>query len=84
VRVEGVGELGEYGAVEGELVEVGAVDDRDEPGERLVAPHPLPEVPTVEDVRAHPDYWIAGPGRLVAERTRCAHDYFLTDSCPCC
>jgi hypothetical protein len=52
--------------------------------EHLVAPHPLPEVPTVEDVRAHPDYWIAGPGRLVAERTRCAHDYFLTDSCPCC
>lgn len=52
--------------------------------EHLVAPSPVPEFPTVEDVRTHPDYWIAGPGRLVAERTHCPHDYYLTDSCPCC
>lgn len=52
--------------------------------EHLVAPDPVPETPTVDDVRAHPDYWIAGPGRLVAERTMCPHEYYLTDSCPCC
>jgi hypothetical protein len=50
----------------------------------LTRPDPVPEVPTVDDVRAHPAYWISGPGRLVAERTRCPHDYHLTDSCPCC
>lgn len=40
--------------------------------------------PTVEDVSAYPWYFIVGPGRVVASRTLCDHNYYLTDSCPCC
>lgn len=40
--------------------------------------------PTVADVRANPEYWIAGRGRELASRTDCGHGYNLTDSCPNC
>lgn len=52
--------------------------------DHLITPDPLPEVPTLADVTANPTYWISGPGRLVAEQTRCPHNYRLTDSCPGC
>lgn len=41
-------------------------------------------LPTKEVVRVHPNYYIAGPGRVIADRVLCEHDYHLTDSCPCC
>jgi hypothetical protein len=40
--------------------------------------------PTVDDVRRWPEFFIAGPGREVASRTECRHDYLLTSSCPGC
>jgi hypothetical protein len=40
--------------------------------------------PTYADVKRDPRYWIAGPGRSVAEQTNCSHGYRLTDSCPMC
>jgi hypothetical protein len=43
-----------------------------------------PKIPTVDDVRRNPRYWIAGPGEAVASRTKCPHGYYLTSSCPCC
>ncbi|WP_439377454.1 hypothetical protein [Amycolatopsis lexingtonensis] len=42
------------------------------------------EIPTVADVLADPAYWIAGPGRAVADRTDCPHGYRLTSTCPPC
>ena len=45
---------------------------------------PRPEVPTRDDVRADPAYWIAGAGYYAARRAECAHGYRLTDSCPGC
>lgn len=53
------------------------------------APTPTPatvKTPTLADVRANPDYYLAhnGPGRDAARNAYCAHDYRLTDSCPCC
>lgn len=42
------------------------------------------DAPTLADVHAFPEFFITGPGRAVASKTRCAHDYFLTDSCPGC
>ncbi|MDT8915815.1 hypothetical protein [Amycolatopsis sp. PS_44_ISF1] len=45
---------------------------------------PPVQVPTVADVAAAPEYWISGPGREIASRTLCPHDYALTDSCPGC
>ncbi|MEE2040127.1 hypothetical protein Q8791_23190 [Nocardiopsis sp. CT-R113] len=47
-------------------------------------PYPAPAVPTVADVRSYPTFYICGPGRELAENTRCPHEYFLTDSCPGC
>ena len=44
----------------------------------------LSRPPTVADVQAYPVYFIVGPGREVAERTRCEHGYMLTSSCPGC
>lgn len=40
--------------------------------------------PTVDDVRRWPEFFIAGPGREVANRTECPHDYLLTSSCSGC
>lgn len=40
--------------------------------------------PTLQDVKDDSAYWIAGPGNERASRTRCPHDYNLTDSCPGC
>ncbi|MBP2323300.1 hypothetical protein JOF56_003685 [Kibdelosporangium banguiense] len=42
------------------------------------------DAPTVADIKADPKYWISGPGRDVASRTKCPHEYRLTDSCPNC
>ena len=39
---------------------------------------------TPADVKAYPLYFIVGHGRDIAGKTRCAHNYFLTDSCPGC
>ncbi|MUL39613.1 hypothetical protein FZ103_00190 [Streptomonospora sp. PA3] len=41
---------------------------------------------TPADIAADPEYWIAGPGRVLAEATPCGHPggYRLTDSCPAC
>lgn len=36
------------------------------------------------DIQAYPAYFIEGRGRAVASSTLCAHDYYLTDSCPGC
>lgn len=41
-------------------------------------------LPTVDDVRRDPGFWISGSGKAIAERTLCPHDYYLTDSCPNC
>lgn len=41
-------------------------------------------LPTKETVKQYPDYYIPGPGRVVADRVLCDHGYHLTDSCPCC
>lgn len=41
-------------------------------------------LPTKEVVTAYSDYYIAGPGRVIADRVLCEHNYHLTDSCPCC
>lgn len=40
--------------------------------------------PTRELVSECPEFWIAGSGRLAAQRVRCPHECFLTDSCPGC
>ncbi|MFI6215658.1 hypothetical protein ACIBCD_27010 [Nocardia brasiliensis] len=42
------------------------------------------DAPSIADVKAWPDFFISGPGRAVASRTHCPHDYYLTDSCPGC
>lgn len=39
---------------------------------------------TAADVKAYPEYFINGPGRLRAQYTLCEHDYGLLDSCPLC
>lgn len=39
---------------------------------------------TAAIVGAYPRYYIAGPGRQLAEVTDCEHGYRLTSSCPCC
>lgn len=44
----------------------------------------LDRAPTKQDVRDWPDFYISGPGRAVASRTACPHDYRVTDSCPGC
>lgn len=44
----------------------------------------LARTPTVADVRAWPQYFIAGPGYAIASTTDCGHGYHLTDSCPGC
>jgi hypothetical protein len=43
-----------------------------------------PGAPTVADVKADPEYWVAGPGYEAASCTLCPHRYNLTDSCPGC
>lgn len=59
-----------------------------DPQHQLLALIPPEQVinalPTKEVVRVHPDYYLAGPGRVIADRVLCEHDYHLTDSCPCC
>lgn len=62
---------------------------RDLYAEHLTVPVPPAEVlaqdaPTVADVKAWPDFFMAGPGRAVAQATECPHAYHLTDSCPGC
>jgi hypothetical protein len=39
---------------------------------------------TKADIEAYPVYFIIGPGREIAERTKCGHGYLLTSSCPGC
>lgn len=39
---------------------------------------------TPADIQAYPEYFINGRGRSIASTTLCAHDYYLTDSCPGC
>jgi hypothetical protein len=39
---------------------------------------------TPADVKAHPEFFISGPGRVRAAETSCNHGYRLTDSCPAC
>jgi hypothetical protein len=56
---------------------------------RLMASMTIPDAaaqahPAPADVKAHPVYFIAGPGQDIASRTQCAHGYYLTDSCPGC
>lgn len=36
------------------------------------------------DVKAYPEYFINGPGKLRAQYTLCEHNYGLLDSCPLC
>lgn len=62
---------------------------RDLYAQHLAIPRPPAEVLakaalTKADVRAWPDFFISGPGRAVASRTLCPHEYYLTDSCPGC
>jgi hypothetical protein len=56
---------------------------------KLLASMTIPDAaaqahPTHADVKAHPAYFISGPGRDIASSTQCAHGYYLTDSCPGC
>lgn len=54
--------------------------------------HPAPPRPkkpgevTPRDARLYPGYYLAvdGPGRRAAQASKCEHDYYITDSCPCC
>jgi len=52
--------------------------------------YPIPPVDvlarplTPADVSTWPEYFILGPGREIASKTFCAHEYYLTDSCPNC
>lgn len=39
---------------------------------------------TLADIKQHPRYYIAGPGREAAGRSYCEHRYRLTASCPSC
>ncbi|WP_280455464.1 hypothetical protein [Nocardia brasiliensis] len=62
---------------------------RDLYARHLTIPRPPADVlakdaPTLADLKAWPDFFISGPGRAVASRTHCPHDYYLTDSCPGC
>ena len=43
-----------------------------------------PNQPTTADVRANPEYWIAGHNHELASRTDCGHGRNLTDPCPNC
>lgn len=57
--------------------------------EHLTIPRPPAELlakdaPTVADVTAWPEFFITGPGRAIAQVTRCHHNYCLTSSCPGC
>lgn len=44
----------------------------------------LTRVPSRDAVREFPDFYLAGPGRALAEVVPCLHLYNLTDSCPGC
>lgn len=66
-----------------------AAQVRDLYARHLAIPRPPAEVlakdaPTLADVKAWPDFFIAGPGRRAASATECPHAYYLTDSCPGC
>lgn len=50
----------------------------------LVPPEVFQRPLTAADVKAYPEYFINGPGRLRAQHTRCEHNYGLLDSCPLC
>jgi hypothetical protein len=41
-------------------------------------------IPTKAVVAEYPEYYISGPGRLLAQGVDCGHGYRLTDSCPVC
>jgi hypothetical protein len=68
-----------------DLPEVAASMDPAHHGLAITPPHDvLIAIPTKEVVAKYPEYYIMGPGRVIADRVLCEHDYHLTDSCPCC
>lgn len=50
----------------------------------IVPPEVFQRPLTAADVKAYPEYFVNGPGRLRAQHTLCEHNYGLLDSCPNC